>query len=225
MRATARVLAISSGSKRSLKNVTIPVEVRSLQNAERLWIQGAQRFLQQNFQEGKFRRLCARKNEERIIVVGGRAIRAFESSYDAEELILLPYNHPMSRLYAQRVHKRGHTGASTTMSKIRSRFWIPNLRQKCRATERRLESQTMGSLPKERLSPAPAWTATAIDFFGPFITRGETNKRSYSLVFNCLASRAVYAVYVDVGTDYSTERVSDGHAKICLYVVSRESSF
>ena len=168
--------------------------------------------------------LCE-KNEQRIIVVGGRAIRAFESSYDAEELILLPYNHPISRLYAQRVHKRGHTGASTTMSKIRSRFWIPNLRQKCRATERRLESQTMGSLPKERLSPAPAWTATAIDFFGPFMTRGETNKRSYSLVFNCLASRAVYAVYVDVGTDYSTERVSDGHAKICLYVVSRESSF
>lgn len=64
----------------------------------------------------------------------------------------------------------------------------------------------MGTLPKERLSPAPAWTATAIDFFGPFMTRGETNKRSrgkaYGLVFNCLASRAVY---VDISTDYSTE--------------------
>lgn len=54
----------------------------------------------------------------------------------------------------------------------------------------------MGTLPKERLSPAPAWTATAIDFFGPFMTRGETNKRSrgkaYGLVFNCLASRGQY---------------------------------
>ena len=98
LRVTAHVLAIDSGSKRSLKNITMHIEVWSLQNVERLWIREAQRFLQQDFEEGKFVRLCARKNEQGIIVVGGRAIRAFESSYDVEELILLPHNHPISRL-------------------------------------------------------------------------------------------------------------------------------
>ena len=52
----------------------------------------------------------------------------------------------------------------------------------------------------------PAWSATAVDLFGPFLTRGETNKRSrgkaYGVLFNCVASRAVH---VDIATDYSTE--------------------
>ena len=42
LRVTAHVLAIGSGSKRSLKNITMPIVVWSLQNAERLWIREAQ---------------------------------------------------------------------------------------------------------------------------------------------------------------------------------------
>jgi hypothetical protein len=120
LRVTARILAISRGKKKSLRNIAMPVETQSWRDAESLWIVDAQKSLQKAFEEGKFLRLCARRNDYGIIVVGGRALRAFECSYDAEELILLPYNHPISHLYAERVHKQGHAGVSTTMSKIRT---------------------------------------------------------------------------------------------------------
>ena len=155
LRVTARILAISRGKKKSLRNIAMPVETQSWRDVECLWILDAQKSLQKAFEEGKFLRLCARRNDYGIIVVGGRALRAFECSYDAEELILLPYNHPISHLYAERVHKQGHAGVSTTMSKIRTRFWIPNLRKMvrsikgrcvtCRKTERCLESHGISS--------------------------------------------------------------------------------
>ena len=148
----------------------------------------------------------ARRRDDGIIVVGGRIPKSAESSYDDQELTLMPYTHRQSRLYAERLHNRGHAGVSATVSKIRARFWLLNLRRMvqaikhqcviCRKKERSLEGQIMGPLPEERVTPAPAWSATSVDFFGPFQTRGETNKRShgkaYGLIFNCLASRAVH---------------------------------
>ena len=217
LRVTARITAVGKKTpKPSLKNLAAPVEAECVQNAELLWIKEAQKSLQQRFEKGKFNRLCARKRKDGIIVVGGRIPKSSESSYDEQELILMPFDHRVSRLYAERVHSRGHNGVSTTMSKIRTRFWILKLRKMaraireqcviCRKKQKILESQVMGTLPKERVTPAPPWSSTAVDFFGPFQTRGETNKRSrgkaYGLLFNCMASRAVH---VDIATDYSTE--------------------
>lgn len=218
LRVTARIVAavLTREPKPSMRNLANPVEAPALKNAEYLWIKEAQKSIQQPFEHGKFRRLCARKRDDGIIVVGGRILKSAESSYDEQELILMPYSHRMSRLYAERIHNRGHAGVSATVSKIRARFWIINLRRIvrsikhqcviCRKKEKSLEGQIMGPLPEERMTPAPAWSATGVDFFGPFQTRGETNKRSrgkaYGLIFNCLASRAVY---VDIATDYSTQ--------------------
>ena len=73
--------------------------------------------------------------------------------------------------------------------------------------EKKLCEQIMGKLPIERLKPAPAWDATALDFFGPFKIKDEVKKRTtgkaYGLIFNCLATRAVH---VDISPDYSTEK-------------------
>ena len=67
------------------------------------------------------------------------------------------------------------------------------------------QSHVMGQLPQERLKPAPAWSFTSLDFFGPFEIRGETNKRSrgkaYGVLFTCMLCRAVH---LDLATDYST---------------------
>jgi hypothetical protein len=88
----------------------------------------------QRFEKGKFSRLCARKREDGIIVVGGRIPKSCDSSYDEQELILMPFDHRVrSRLYAERDQSRGHNGVSTTMSKIRTRFWILKLRKMARA--------------------------------------------------------------------------------------------
>ena len=56
--------------------------------------------------------------------------------------------------------------------------------------------QVMGSLPEERLKPSPPWYCTGVDLFGPFITRGEVQKRvrgkAYGVLFNCMTTRAVH---------------------------------
>ena len=75
----------------------------------------------------------ARRRDDGIIVVGGRIPKSAESSYDEQELTLMPYTHRLSRLYAERLHNRGHAGVSATVSKIRARFWILNLRRMVRA--------------------------------------------------------------------------------------------
>ncbi len=53
----------------------------------------------------------------------------------------------------------------------------------------------MGELPREGLAGfQPAFTNTAVDYFGPFLIsydRGKTAKR-YRALFVCLTKRAVY---------------------------------
>ena len=69
----------------------------------------------------------------------------------------------------------------------------------------------MAPLPPERLNPSPAWTHTSLDLFGPFITRGEVNKRTrgkaFGLILTCLASRAVH---IDLIAGYSTDAFLQG---------------
>ena len=63
----------------------------------------------------------------------------------------------------------------------------------------------MRKLPIERLKPAPAWTYTALDVFGPFKIKDEVKKRTsgkaYGIIFNCLGMKAVHK---DISPDYST---------------------
>ena len=129
---------------------------------------------------------------------------------------MLPYNHRFSRLFAEHVHDETHLGNAATVSKIRLRFWIVNLGRMvksirnrcitCRKNNKRLQEQLIALLPVERLKPCPAWNATALDFFGPFETKGEVNKRAggkaYGVLLNCVASRAVH---IDISPDYSTQ--------------------
>ena len=78
----------------------------------------------------------------------------------------------------------------------------------CKKIEKKLTGQVMGKLPEERLKPAPPWSSTAIDLFGPFNIRGEVKKRTigkaYGVLFNCLATRAVH---VDLSPDYSAAKL------------------
>ena len=64
----------------------------------------------------------------------------------------------------------------------------------------------MGPLPEYRMKPAPPWSYTSLDIFGPMKVKGEVNKRSqskgYGVIYNCMLSRAVH---LDVTTDYDTE--------------------
>ena len=83
--------------------------------------------MHEDLKKGKYKRLCPRKRNDGIYIVGGRSQRWVEMSYNKQELILLPYEHRFSKLYAEHIHQRGHLGVLSTASKIRSRFWINRL--------------------------------------------------------------------------------------------------
>jgi len=81
--------------------------------------------------------------------------------------------------------------------------------QRCRHCKEKLkamEAQVMSPLPVERIKPSPAFATSGVDYFGPFATKGEVQKRvrgkSYGVIFTCFSSRAVY---VDVAHDLSTD--------------------
>ena len=142
-----------------------------------------------------------------------------EMSHNKGDVILLPYQHRLSKLYSRHVHVKGHHGVLTTASKIRSKFWILTKLLKlvksiklncigCRRLDKKLSEQVMGNLPIERLKPARPWYSTSIDLFGPFTICDEVKKRTTSkaygvMIFTCLATRAVY---LDLVPDYSTEK-------------------
>lgn len=77
----------------------------------------------------------------------------------------------------------------------------------CKNLDKKLNEQIMGKLPIERLKPAPAWTYTAVDLFGPFkikdFVKKRTTEKAYGIIFNWLGTRAVH---IDISPDYSTEK-------------------
>ena len=58
---------------------------------------------------------------------------------------------------------------------------------------------------KLQVKSTPAWHYISLDYFGPFETKGEVNKRGrgtgYGVIFNCMQTRAVH---LELYPDYST---------------------
>ena len=114
------------------------------------------------------------------------------------------------------MHNKSHLGIRAEVAKIRAEYWIPGLQKivrsiryncvRCRRYEGKPESQVMAPLPLERLKPAPPWHNCALDMFGPYLIKGEVNKRTrgkgYAVIFTCLLTRAVF---IDITTDYSAD--------------------
>jgi hypothetical protein len=51
----------------------------------------------------------------------------------------------------------------------------------------------MADLPSDRVNPAPPFTYTSMDAFGPFyIKEGRKELKRWGIIFTCLASRAVH---------------------------------
>ena len=154
--------------------------------------------------------------EDGIIVAGTRVEKWLKEHFGTDGIVLLPYNHRISRLYSMFVHNICHSGISATVWKIRRRFWIVHAMKlvksivnkciPCKVKREKNASQLMCPLPLERMKPAPPLHSIAVDYFGPIEIRGEVNKRSrgtaFGVIFNSLEMRAVH---LDLVNNCSTD--------------------
>ena len=63
----------------------------------------------------------------------------------------------------------------------------------CRRLRGHAQGQKMADLPPERVTPAPAFTYTRMDIFGPrYIKEGRKGMKRWGLIFTCLSSRAIH---------------------------------
>ena len=133
-------------------------------DAEIFWIKEIQQNMRNDIEDGKYNRLCPTTRKDGIYVVSSR-IAKLQTNYSGNEVILLPYDHPFSRLYVAQTHARGHHGILTTASKVRTKYWIPKLLKLvksikfrciiCKKLAKKTSQQVMGQLPEDRLKPAP----------------------------------------------------------------------
>ena len=183
-----------------------------LAQAEVFWIKEAQKEIQMK----SVIKLCPAQ-ENGIILVGSRTERWNACTWNRQKFILLPKDNRISFLIARHRHASGgHLGIDSTISKIRSKFWIIGLRrmvksiiQDCVPCKEKLKvtmKQVMSTLPIERLKPCPTFSNVGVDYFGPFEAKGEVQQRitrkCYGVIIVCLSSGAVF---VDLANDYSTE--------------------
>ena len=129
-------------------------------------------------------------------------------SQDACFLIILPRKNCVTKLIVKHYHKKGNHAGGTNqlLAALSTRFWIISGREEIREWEKecnecqrrkaKAAKQIMAPLPQIRLQLSlRAFTQTAVDYRGPFITvqgRRTRQQKRYLRLFTCLACRAVH---------------------------------
>lgn len=130
----------------------------------------------------------------------------------------LPYNgrHPMilhqdshlaQLLVAEAHHNTLHGGTQLMLNYLRQKFWIlqartlvKRYRSKCLTCFRAHpvpQQQRMADLPAARVTPAPPFDKTSIDYLGPINMRSDSPRsravlKGYVAVFVCLVTKAIH---------------------------------
>ncbi len=118
-------------------------------------------------------------------------------------IFILHFLH-VATLIIRQIHEAlGHAGRNHVLSALRETYWITNGNSAvrsvlnkcvvCRRFKMPPSVQLMSELPANRVNPAPPFTYTGIDFFGPHVVKeGRKYVKRYGALFTCLVSRAVH---------------------------------
>lgn len=198
-----------------------PLTANDLRKAEVIWIRSFQRrFLPNELSyllESKGARpalvsqLDLFLDKDGIIKCKGRLEHA-QIITSAKHPILIPKACHLTTLIIQYFHERMlHCGPNITVCSIRQRYWIPSIRQKVKAVLRLcvkcrrvngapFTAPNHAPLPAIRVSEAPPFTVTGIDYTGAYTIRGSTktaDSKAYICLFTCASTRAIHLEVVE----------------------------
>ncbi|KAL0832508.1 hypothetical protein ABMA28_000724 [Loxostege sticticalis] len=153
-----------------------------------------------------------------LLRVGGRLEQAQQLPFNKRFPLILPKKCHVTTLIIQNEHiSLLHAGLKLTHSSLVQNYWIINavreikkvihkclkcFRLKCQGAQ-----QLMGSLPRDRITPARIFSKVGIDYFGPVNVKQSTLRRSviskgYVAVFICFVTKAVH---LEAVSDLTTE--------------------
>jgi len=122
--------------------------------------------------------------------------------------ILLDKGHYITSLFVRGSHKRVmHGGVKSTLTELRSRFWIVQGRQSVRkllyecVVCRRLEGKPFVAsppppLPEFRVKEGPPFTYVGIDFVGPLYVKSLNSPQQKVSICTCCVTRAIHLDFV-----------------------------
>lgn len=155
-------------------------------------------------------------DEHGILRVGGRLKNA-NISAEQRNPIILPRESILTRLIVQQAHDHTlHGGIQLMLQVLRQNYWILTGRIAvkqcihaclvCRRHQQVMAQQQMAALPRPRVTPAPPFSSSGVDYCGPFQLRIGTQRtrtltKTYVVIFVCMATKAVH---IDVAHDLST---------------------
>lgn len=156
-------------------------------------------------------------SHNQLIRVGGRLKNAHHFNMNQKHPIVLPRCH-LTTLIVRETHQRQlHSGQQATLGHVMMKFWPlhgkSTIRKelhkcvKCFRARPKMIQQFMGQLPEPRITPAPPFFNTGIDYAGPFhikvgLTRNAKICKSYVALFVCLATKAIH---LEIVSDLTTQ--------------------
>lgn len=155
-------------------------------------------------------------DEQGIIRVGGRINACEKLTTDQKHQIILPRCRYASLVIRELHHKHLHPGPKALLSFVRERFWplkaastIRKVTHDCFTCYRIKPvdtQQLMAPLPPARVTMAPPFTSTALDYAGFYnvrsgITRNASTTKCYIAVFKCMCTGAIH---LDLVSDLSS---------------------
>ncbi|XP_055604176.1 uncharacterized protein LOC129752418 [Uranotaenia lowii] len=146
-------------------------------------------------------------DDDGIVRVGGRLNHSC-LTYDEKHPILLPRSSILTAyiLHSEHINNH-HCGPQTLLAISRRRYWIICGTSAARKTYRQCvvcarskpvpNSQMMGQLPQERVTPQPTFAVTGVDYAGPVClvgrrARGVISSKGYIALFVCFSTKAVH---------------------------------
>ena len=221
IRVTAWVIRFINNCRLSIHNrpvINKPLSVQELKHSTNYWIKVVQSevwsseidALKKGLKLKQSSRILSLNpfiDESDILRVGGRQENA-RLLFDNRHPIIMPASHQLVKLLIRTEHIRllhaGHLLTSASLSRryhiVGGHKAIRSITRNCVTCRRHLakpNSQLMGQLPKERVTPDAVFNNVGVDYAGPlYIKQGSTRKpvivKAYVCVFVSLSTRAVH---------------------------------